>query len=139
MPKDTFLSQKKWKAVVQSALNEAKKDSNFIFKGILPQADKGKMDFHFSEPAGQVYQLKLLSRRPDSLQRIDIIPTSVKDGEELPIQRKSEIVLREENGYYTYTFDVAMLKEYDYVQLFFEQFERNDAQKSDLILMVYRK
>lgn len=120
-------------------MKNAKQDSNFVFRGILPQAEKGKIEFHFSEPKGITYQLKLLSRRPDTLKNIDIVPAAIADGELLPIQRISEIKLQEESGYFSYSFDVEMKKEYNYVQLFFEQLGLPEAQKSDLVLLVYKK
>lgn len=120
-------------------VQQAKLDSAFVFRGILPQAEKGKIDFHFSEPKGKTYRLKLLSRRPDSLQHIDIVPSAIQEGTVLPIRRISSIKLTKEEGYFSYSFDVSMRKEYDYVQLFFEQFNVPDTQKTDLVLLVYRK
>lgn len=134
-----ILNEREWKTAITQFEKETSQDYTVISRIKFIELENAQLKYQFEEEAGKNYTLKFLSRKLDSLSRIDFVPTGFS-AEVIPVAtRMSAIRLKKKNNYFLYTFDYTRPKDVQYVSILFNGIEYPNKNPNDFVLFLLKK
>ena len=91
----------------------------------------------FLEEAGTKYRFKLISRKLDSLTKVEFIPEGRDDKEPIG-KRESDIKFEREGDYFSYVFNYTRAIETNEVKIVFDGIDYEDLDLKDFVIFVFR-
>lgn len=139
LPPTEFLTYADFRESVQDYELSAKKDQHFIYRTHCSITKAGRITTRFSGASGKKYTFRLLSRKLDSLSKIDLVPESAFADKKIPSTRISDVLLTKKDNYFVTTFNFSLAKDTRWVDIIFDGVKYSGMKETDFVLFVFEQ